>query len=74
VRQYQLIHRLETNKLRNTAKLFAHLLCTDAIPWAVLQARYGGVVAGCRSHERTPAAHHRTLHASQQTRGTLPKN
>ncbi|PSC73785.1 pre-mRNA-splicing factor CWC22-like protein [Micractinium conductrix] len=37
VRQYQLIHRLETNKLRNTAKLFAHLLSTDAIPWAVLQ-------------------------------------
>lgn len=30
--------RLETNKLRNTAKLFAHLLSTDAIPWAVLQA------------------------------------
>ena len=29
--------RLETNKLRNTAKLFAHLLSTDAIPWAVLQ-------------------------------------
>ena len=37
VAQYQLIHRLETNKLRNTAKLFAHLLSTDAIPWAVLQ-------------------------------------
>ncbi|KAL4421935.1 hypothetical protein ABPG77_007877 [Micractinium sp. CCAP 211/92] len=37
VRQYQLIHRLETNKLRNTAKLFAHLLSTDSIPWAVLQ-------------------------------------
>jgi hypothetical protein len=39
VAQYQLIHRLETNKLRNTAKLFAHLLSTDAIPWAVLQVR-----------------------------------
>ncbi|EFN55449.1 hypothetical protein CHLNCDRAFT_52248 [Chlorella variabilis] len=37
VQQYQLIHRLETNKLRNTAKLFAHLLTTDAIPWAVMQ-------------------------------------
>lgn len=31
--------RLETNKLRNTAKLFAHLLATDSIPWAVLQVR-----------------------------------
>lgn len=38
VKQYQLIHRLETNKLRNVAKLFAHLLSTDAISWAVLQA------------------------------------
>ena len=36
VAQYQLIHRLETNKLRNVAKLFAHLLGTDALPWAVL--------------------------------------
>lgn len=27
-RQYQTIHRLETNKLRNTAKFFAHLLYT----------------------------------------------
>uniref|UniRef100_A0A061QW61 Pre-mRNA-splicing factor CWC22 n=1 Tax=Tetraselmis sp. GSL018 TaxID=582737 RepID=A0A061QW61_9CHLO len=35
-RQYALIHRLETGKLRNTAKLFAHLLGTDAISWAVL--------------------------------------
>ena len=26
VKQYQSIHRLETNKLRNVAKLFAHLL------------------------------------------------
>ncbi len=38
VKQYQLIHRLETNKLRNVAKLFSHLLSTDAISWAVLQA------------------------------------
>jgi len=36
VAQYQMIHRLETNKLRNIAKLFAHLLATDALPWAVL--------------------------------------
>lgn len=42
--------RLETNKLRNTAKLFAHLLSTDAIPWAVLQARVhcaAGLRAAC---------------------------
>jgi len=34
--QYTTIHRLETNKLRNVAKLFSHLLHTDAIPWSVL--------------------------------------
>lgn len=34
--QYETIHRLETNKLRNVAKFFAHLLFTDAIPWTVL--------------------------------------
>ena len=34
--QYETIHRLETNKLRNVAKLFAHLLETDGIPWSVL--------------------------------------
>ncbi|KAK7858676.1 pre-mrna-splicing factor cwc22 [Quercus suber] len=28
--------KLETNKLRNVAKFFAHLLCTDALPWRVL--------------------------------------
>jgi len=33
--QYDVIHRLETNKLRNVAKLFAHLLHTDAISWEV---------------------------------------
>ena len=37
-KQYGLIHRLETNKLRNVAKFFAHLLATDAISWGVLQA------------------------------------
>ncbi|RLN10315.1 hypothetical protein BBJ28_00025327, partial [Nothophytophthora sp. Chile5] len=35
--QYSLIHRLETNKLRNAAKLFAHLLFTDALPWTVFE-------------------------------------
>jgi pre-mRNA-splicing factor CWC22 len=34
--QYTTIHRLETNKLRNVAKLFAHLLHTDSLPWSVL--------------------------------------
>ena len=36
VAQYTTIHRLETNKLRNVAKLFAHLLHTDSIPWSCL--------------------------------------
>jgi len=40
--------RLETNKLRNTAKLFGHLLCTDAIPWAVLQVGEQGFGAVMR--------------------------
>ena len=35
-RQYGMIHRLETNKLRNVAKFFAHLLCTEALQWSVL--------------------------------------
>jgi len=35
--QYMHVHRLETNKLRNVSKLFAHLLATDAISWSVLQ-------------------------------------
>jgi hypothetical protein len=35
--QYSLIHRLETNKLRNVAKFFAHLLSSDAISWEVFQ-------------------------------------
>ncbi|XP_022245258.1 pre-mRNA-splicing factor CWC22 homolog, partial [Limulus polyphemus] len=33
---YDTIHRFETNKLRNVAKFFAHLLYTDAINWTVL--------------------------------------
>ena len=36
VTQYTTIHRLETNKLRNVAKLFAHLLHTDSMPWHCL--------------------------------------
>ncbi|KAK6961530.1 pre-mRNA-splicing factor CWC22 [Biomphalaria glabrata] len=36
VDQYDTIHRLETQKLRNVAKFFAHLLHTDAISWGVL--------------------------------------
>lgn len=36
--QYENIHRLETNKLRNVAKMFSHLLHTDAISWSVLEA------------------------------------
>jgi pre-mRNA-splicing factor CWC22 len=35
--QYSSIHRLETNKLRNVAKYFAHLLATDALPWTCLE-------------------------------------
>ncbi|XP_071942804.1 uncharacterized protein [Antedon mediterranea] len=34
--QYDVCHRLETNKLRNVAKFFSHLLYTDAIPWMAL--------------------------------------
>lgn len=39
--QYDTIHRLETNKLRNVAKMFAHLLYTDSLPWSV--SRWGSV-------------------------------
>ena len=34
--QYIKLHRLETNKLRNLANLYAHLLYTEAIDWMVL--------------------------------------
>lgn len=33
---YDTIHRLETNKLRNAAKFFAHLFHTDSISWLAL--------------------------------------
>ena len=36
MKQYSTIHRLETNKLRNVAKFFAHLLSTDAISWTCM--------------------------------------
>ena len=35
--QYIKVHRFETNKLRNLAKLFAHLLYTNAIDWSVFR-------------------------------------
>ncbi|KAG5283750.1 hypothetical protein AALO_G00045710 [Alosa alosa] len=35
--QYESIHRLETNKLRNVARMFAHLLYTDSVPWSVME-------------------------------------
>ncbi|KAH8595548.1 hypothetical protein B0O99DRAFT_622100 [Bisporella sp. PMI_857] len=33
---YDTIHRFETNKLRNIARFFGHLISTDAIGWHVL--------------------------------------
>lgn len=33
---YNAIHRFDITKLRNMAKLIAHLLATDAISWEVL--------------------------------------
>ncbi|KAL1231738.1 Pre-mRNA-splicing factor [Trichinella pseudospiralis] len=33
---YSTVHRFELTKLRNTTKMFAHLLYTDAISWTVL--------------------------------------
>jgi len=33
---YSVIHRYETGKIRNCAKLFAHLFYTDAVDWRVL--------------------------------------
>ncbi len=37
LQQYSTIHRLETNKLRNVAKFFSHLLSTDALPWTCFE-------------------------------------
>ncbi len=36
-RTYNTIHRLETNKLRNVSKMYAHMLYTDALPWTCLE-------------------------------------
>lgn len=38
VKQYEQVHRLEVNKLRNAAKFFGHLLCADAISWSCLSS------------------------------------
>jgi len=35
---YSTIHRLDTNKLRNVGKFFAHLLHSDALPWTVFES------------------------------------
>lgn len=32
-----IVHHLDTNKLRNVAKFFGHLLFTDAISWDVMK-------------------------------------
>jgi pre-mRNA-splicing factor CWC22 len=34
---YTTIHRYDNNMLRNVARLFAHLLFTDALPWTVFK-------------------------------------
>ncbi|KAH9999062.1 hypothetical protein BJV77DRAFT_978730 [Russula vinacea] len=34
---FETIHRYETNRLRNIARLFGHLIANDAMSWAVLQ-------------------------------------
>ncbi|KAG0347267.1 AAA ATPase afg3 [Podila humilis] len=36
VTNYETIHRLETNPLRNVAKYFGHLMSTDGLNWSVL--------------------------------------
>ena len=36
--QYETVHRLEVNKLRNAAKFFSHLLHTNSISWSCLSA------------------------------------
>lgn len=38
VTQFETVHRLEVNKLRNAAKFFSHLLHTDSISWSCLGA------------------------------------
>merc|ERR1712129_40246 len=36
-RQYEAVHLLDTNKIRNVAKFFAHLLFADALDWTALE-------------------------------------
>jgi pre-mRNA-splicing factor CWC22 len=36
VNYYSTIHRYETNRLRNIARLFGHMFATDAISWSVM--------------------------------------
>ncbi|MES1922702.1 pre-mRNA-splicing factor cwc22, partial [Bonamia ostreae] len=36
-RQYTVIHRYETTKLRNMAKFFGHLIVSEALPWDILE-------------------------------------
>ncbi|KAI0047068.1 MIF4G-domain-containing protein [Auriscalpium vulgare] len=35
---FETIHRYETNRLRNIARLFGHLIANDGVSWAVLSA------------------------------------
>ncbi|XP_065174832.1 pre-mRNA-splicing factor CWC22 homolog [Sycon ciliatum] len=35
--QYEVIHRLETKKLRNVARMFSWMLYKDACPWSVIE-------------------------------------
>lgn len=53
-KQYTMIHRLETNKLRNVAKLFAHLIHSDAIPWGIM------VRSACPPPSTSPTRRRRT--------------
>ena len=36
IKQFATVHRLDTNKLRNAAKFYAHLMYTETIDWSVL--------------------------------------
>ena len=48
------IHRLETNKLRNVAKFFSHLIYSDALSWNVMEVHarmhVRGRAGGCRRY------------------------
>ncbi len=36
INSYNTVHRLDTNRIRNVAKFFAHLLYVQAVSWNVL--------------------------------------